>query len=234
MRRLPRPGRGFSLIDMAILLTVLSILATIMVPRQMERLRNRMAEGAVQQMVAIFDAAKWHWYDNQDAGGNPWPGGGPGPSAVPGKPCSINENQAKAALRNSGFLGNATNFENPWRRPYRLFGEGHYSDELYTTANNCWFTIATEIPQEIEGLFRLYVPNGSCNVPGQNWCPYYPGSVPTGYVRCCGRVPRPGREVKLNESLDAWVPNPDDTRVPCSPFHAAPQIPAPGATCPGP
>ncbi len=62
MRELRRPTSiGLTLIDMAIALGVMSILAAVIVPNALEFARKRQVEAAVRQTHSILDAAKWFW-----------------------------------------------------------------------------------------------------------------------------------------------------------------------------
>jgi type II secretory pathway pseudopilin PulG len=57
-------SRGFTLIDLAIILAVMSILAAVVVPGQISMLHGAKAEVTARQIAAIQDAARWVVYLN--------------------------------------------------------------------------------------------------------------------------------------------------------------------------
>ncbi|OGQ80138.1 MAG: hypothetical protein A2289_12975 [Deltaproteobacteria bacterium RIFOXYA12_FULL_58_15] len=235
-------ARGFTLIDMAIALTVLSILAAVMIPGNMSQARNRMGESAVRQIFTIFDAARWYhaysgpptteMYLNADFKYHIWPGQAPtDPSEDDPYLCRGNFVAAdvQQQLKQWNLLEGGRAFKNPWEEAYAISLDSPdkttpgYSSE---SEKNCWFTVTTAVPIDVVPMFTSYLPNAHCADVRADACPTNV-TAPEGFVRCCASIPPPGMEVKFREWMGSGVLHPHY----CSPFETeAKTVPCPDYT----
>lgn len=190
-----RSRRGFSLIELAIVLAVLAILATALTPSVVESMRSRMAEKAAADVSALQDAAKWYFVESA-------PAERPEESRWPGQVNSFGSNSyaecrtgtsstqtPRIQLTNGGYT-NPRAFSNPWGSEYELTLSGN---------PGCSLIISTNLPAEVAGAFQSFLPAAACETgPGNPTCP---GEPPPGGARCCSRIPKPGGEASVLAAL---------------------------------
>ncbi len=191
-------SRGFTLLELGIVIGVAAILAAAIVPDVIETMRNRMAEKAAADVAVIHDAARLYYVQNTTC-----PGCWPGEQTAGQCLNNFNEGNAIFQLLNGGYLtgggGPATpllvssNFrQNPWGQAYNFTV---YAPVTVVANPACLFGVATDVPQVISDAFISFLPQAACNLPGGPApCPASPtGVVPLpGNVRCCSYVPKPG------------------------------------------
>lgn len=226
MKRAARARKtvGFTLVELAIVLAVVSILAAVVVPDFIEVARNDLAEQSAREVGLILDTAKWYysnsatWNDQGDfrPGAMRWPG-----DRV--YPPDYNENGANAAedcLRGLGTALGAGNLPdgttvrincdiaylpasalvNPWDQPY----------EINLVPQMQGINVATNVPRSVAGVLRSFVPGGECEAgfnggTAPQYCfPLTPR--PAGYATCCSTIPRPGREASFEEMVTEVTP----------------------------
>jgi len=172
--------RGFTLVELGVVLAVAALLAATLLPDLVEGARVRAAERAALDVSYIHDAARWYYsqttaYTSGATGLIPdtWPGQSssgtcllpPGADPFP-------------LLVQNGFL--AYRQQNPWGLPYEAV-------TVDIPGGGCMFQVNTEVPVEAGGTLESLLPQGRCrNSPGCS-----PSTIP-GYVRCCSSVTRPG------------------------------------------
>jgi prepilin-type N-terminal cleavage/methylation domain-containing protein len=195
-----RLERGFTLLEMGIVLAVAAILAAVVLPDFIETQRNKMAERAAEGLGVVFDAARWFrlqepggiWPGEDSPGSNPESCTIGGPTPTPG---AGNFKNALSSDVGRGYVASGWNdptstlYANPW-------GESLDPDLWRANPTSlCMLRINTSVPKVVENAFIAYVPQGKCNDITPTACD---SIVPrTGYSRCCGFVPPPGVEAAL-------------------------------------
>jgi prepilin-type N-terminal cleavage/methylation domain-containing protein len=91
-----RRRRGFTLIELAIVMAVLAALTAAVAPVAIRQVEIRYAQRCGREMAAIQDAAKWYYVDTRS-----WP-------------------PDLATLRAQGYLHSAWGEATPWGTPYQL------------------------------------------------------------------------------------------------------------------
>ncbi|MEE8409912.1 MAG: type II secretion system protein [Myxococcota bacterium] len=227
-----RRGRGFTLIDMAVAMSILAILSAVLVPALSQKARNRQAEAAVEQVQLIVHAAKWYWHA-EDA----WPG------QTSSSECgNINwwdttaqnkiNNASRADLHQPGYLPGFDFDNNPWGKPYHLDQVGTGDADPMGDIYNCWLRISLDLPTNQIAAVEPFYPNLQCRSQTGNGC--WRNLTPaTGFERCCIHIPRPGREPNLWYSImdmDQIIP----LLIPCSPWASNPgyRPDVPSEACP--
>ncbi|MEL6759257.1 MAG: type II secretion system protein, partial [Myxococcota bacterium] len=191
MVRFRQSKRGFTLIEMAIVLSVISILVAVVAPDFIEIARNDLAEQSAGEVTAIFDAAKWSYHESSPM--NPesmhWPGD-PDADSVENGPRGIED-----CL--TGMGGGCVRMlppsalRNPWDQNY----------EAYIDPPSGGLIVRTNVPTSVAGVMRSYMPGGECAAPynggvAPGFCNTGP-PAPPGMTRCCGMIPKPGNEASI-------------------------------------
>jgi len=203
--RLPRrrapADRGFTLLELGIVLAVSAILAAVVMPDFIESQRNKMAERAGDDVAGLFDAARWYWLDRAFGQVGVWPGQQSAINCVE----YYDQPRAKRDLFNNGYVAtnpddpNATGFANAWFEKYGF-------DTFQATPNApCMLRLSTNVPEVIAKAYIAFLPQARCQSdPGGRGLPIGPcgaGSAPgTGFVRCCGMIPPPGAATYVTNS----------------------------------
>lgn len=196
-RALARP-RGFTLMELGIVIGVSAILAAAIVPDIIEVMRNRMAEKAASDVVALHDAARLFFVMGPDT---------TRPQRWPGEQSAgqCNNNFTVANYRfemiNFGFLSSglgpnapptstAPNFMlNPWGIPYDVSLYAPVS--AITTTPACLFGVTTNVPVSIANSFIAHLPQAACD----GACPPSLTAVPLGFRRCCSFTSKPSAQL---------------------------------------
>ncbi len=179
-------ARGYTLIELAIVLSIMAIIAGIVVPDFIEMANSRMAERMAREVVYLTDSARWWYIAN---GSVNWPGEGGGCNETAAGVGTDND------LTGSGYVTPAQLF-NPWG--------GAYNVTVDQVAGDCYFIISTCVQDQLAGPFVTYVPFSRCGA-ALAWCPQNCGA---GFDRCCGRVLKPSVVAALSGSIAAG--NEDD------------------------
>lgn len=184
-----RRARGFTLVELAIVLAVMAILTAAISPALIESARTRMAERAADDASRIHDASKWFFVESAPAGSPAqarWPGETTPQTCTtqPGSPDSQTE------LVSAGYLTSSA-LTNPWGNPYEV--------RLVAGASpgRCALRVSTVLPSAVTGAFTALLPAGECGAS----CGGAP--VPGGFSRCCTRIPKPGGEASVTAALNA-------------------------------
>lgn len=180
-------SRGFSLIELGIVLGVSAILATAVLPDVIQAARDKMAERAAADVGVIQDAARWYFIqtlnDKLPANRGVWPGES-GPNS-----CNMAVDGI-ARLVSRGYLTSAP--KNPWDFPYKValvqqatLGSGGIDP-------GCNFEVSTEVPKAVRTSFKNIVPLGQCNdqLDAKFKCKGTPSS--SDNVVCCSFINKPG------------------------------------------
>jgi len=195
-------NRGFTLLELGIVIGVAAILTAAIVPDLIETMRNRMAEKAAADVAVIHDAARLFYIQNTFLGPGRWPGEN---SVGQCKDSFDGIGKAKQELLMGGYLTGgggpanplltAENFmTNPWGKPLEMTV---YAPTA-STSPACLFGVATDVPEVISRAFISFLPQAACNAAGGGGpCPPTTGGgAPTaGFVRCCSYVPKPGATI---------------------------------------
>lgn len=196
--------RGFTLIEMAVVVAIVAILAAAFIPDLIEAARTRMAEKAAEDVGKIQSAAQWYFAESVNLGApdeGRWPGEGTSPlSAVNGNRTCVARaapDSAQDQLIADGYLQPAA-FANPWNTPYfvRLTPGAAVPTEV------CAFSVSTALPTVIANSFRSFLPQAAC-VPN-NDC-LAAAAVP-GTSCCTSTIPKPGAEASFKYLTDTWIP----------------------------
>ena len=185
--------RAFTLVELAIVLAVISVVAAYVTPNFIELARGQLAERAAEDMLTLQDAARWFYHDSPGPGMDPkdtrWPG-----ESAPGS-CNVAGVTPEAELTDGNYITEPA-LTNPWDRPYRL--------DLWTPTpmnrNNCRFQIVTEVPAGMGPQIMSTVPLSHCEraLGDPNACP---GNPPSGFDLCCSRLVKPGFEASEDDVL---------------------------------
>lgn len=178
--------RGFTLVELAIVLAVISVVAAYVTPDFIELAKTKLADRAAEDMMEIQDAARWFYHDSPGPGMDPqnmrWPGE-TGPNT-----CATAGSTPQAELTVGRYL-EPTQLINPWGKPYQT--------SLWTPTparpQNCRFQIVTEVPAALAPILMTRVPLCVCErAAGQpDACP---GTPAAGEDLCCTRLVKPGFE----------------------------------------
>jgi len=194
-RRVARP-LGFTLLELGIVIGVSAILAAAIVPDLIETMRNKMAERASADVAVIHDAARLFYIENVVLPLR-WPGelsaGQCNNTFVPGNATAqllLGGYLAGGTGTNTPLLGSANFMMNPWGQAYDPVLYAPVG--LVVARPACLFGIATNVPAAISEGFVSFLPQASCVVGA---CPPGIAAVPTGFVRCCSYVPKPGTAI---------------------------------------
>jgi general secretion pathway protein G len=195
-----RRPRGFTLLELGIVLGVAAILAAAVAPDFIESMRNKMAEKAAADVALVHDAARWFYLESGRATGTyRWPG------ENGFNECTNNYQPGKARfdLLINGYLAGGgpadplnapPNFlRNPWGQGYDMV---LIQPPPTVMQVGCLFGIATNLPEAVSDGFIAFLPQAACNTPAGSPCPPNPSvAVPAGMRRCCSFVPKPGVEM---------------------------------------
>lgn len=147
--------RGFTLIELTVVLAVMAVLMATMAPDFIQTTRIRLGKEMAQDITHIQDAASWFFLTN--------PLGYPAP-AWPGSPgaCAADNATVRAALFGSQII-TAAQFTNPWQTGYTV--------RVLMSGGNCVFRVGTSIPSSLTPYFVTNMPNSRCNATTPNaWC----------------------------------------------------------------
>lgn len=202
--RRTRARRGFTLLELGIVIGVAAILAAAIVPDIIETMRNRMAEKAAGDVALVHDAARLFYVQNTNFP-NRWPG-----ENASGF-CATNFSRGKFLndMLGGGYLtggGSPVNplavglefLQNPWGQAYEV---SVYAPSAVANPA-CLFGVSTSVPGTVSNAFIAYLPQASCGL----GCPPPAAALPAGFVRCCSFVPKPG--ANLLQACNGKVPVP--------------------------
>jgi prepilin-type N-terminal cleavage/methylation domain-containing protein len=160
-------ARGFTLVELGVVLAVVAIIAGIVVPGYLEISRNRLADRVVEDVKTITKAARLFFLNSarDDVYAARWPGMTTGCAVVPG-------DSPIAELQRTGYLRNDIALADPWGNPY--------ISSVTAPANGCRLQITTannSIPTALQPILQARL--------AQITCTTAPGT-------CTVSAPRPG------------------------------------------
>lgn len=197
--------RGFTLIEMAVVVAIVAVLAAAFIPDLVEAARTRMAEKAAEDVGRIQSAAQWYFAESVNLGSpdeGRWPGEGTSPlSASNGNRTCVARGAPQSPqdqLVADGYL-QLSAFTNPWNTPYfvRLTPGAAVPTEV------CGLSVSTALPTVIANSFRSFLPQAPACVPN-NDC-VTAGMAP-GTSCCTSTIPKPGAEASFKYLTDTWIP----------------------------
>ncbi|MHB8872380.1 MAG: prepilin-type N-terminal cleavage/methylation domain-containing protein [Myxococcaceae bacterium] len=198
-----RGNRGFTLLELGIVIGVAAILAAAIVPDVIETMRNKMAEKAAADVAIIHDTARLYFlqYTPTTGPGPGGPGRWPGENAV--GQCNVPAFQpgsAKNQLAAGGYIKAIDEWpKNPWGNPYTMAVYAPNTLPLVGAPPACLFGVVTDLPHAVSEAFISFLPQAACNPLGASGpCTIDVGGGPPPapplppLVRCCSFVPKPG------------------------------------------
>ena len=193
-----RASRGFTLLELGVVLGVSAILAAALVPDIVEASRTKMAERAAEQAESIRDAARGYFVQSAGSVGGSIP-----PNTWPGQRssllCTLNPGTDPISLLvGKGLLAGRP--DHPWSGEARTYSISLRSPPL-NSGTGCMLQITTDIPVALAEGFVNALPQAGCNSGATpNFCqltgsppvPALPVLDPARFTRCCVLVPKPG------------------------------------------
>jgi prepilin-type N-terminal cleavage/methylation domain-containing protein len=171
--------RGFTLIELGLVIAVSGVLAMTLVPSLLKRAQAKQAQLVVDQVQIIQEAARWGFVEH------------PGEPMWLGQPALEDcQGNAGQALLEAGYLAPGALTRNPWSKPYTAaVVEGHADHP-----GRCHLRVSTEVPDGVHNLFRRSLPAVHCDEPIN------------GMRRCYADIAPPGNPLKL-QALENWKRN---------------------------
>ena len=199
VRRQPS-RRGFTLIELGIVIGVTAVLAAAIVPEIIETMRNGAAQKAAADVSVIHDSARLFFIQNPTA-----PRRWPGESAAGS--CTLSSANFTVEMTGGGYLRSARPANasgwcrgqpnrpppndplcNPWYQDYEV---SVYAP-LGAATPACLFAVSTFVPTSIANIFIEYLPQAMCG----SGCPNPSGATtPAGFSRCCSFATKPGAAI---------------------------------------
>jgi len=202
--------RGFTLIELGIVIAITAVIAAVVVPDFIEMARNQLAKKAAVQVADLLEGARWSFHRTAVTADDPSAALWPGESTV---------GQCPGGVDPLDFLGPEGQALNPWgkefhgrlrqgaahggppadaRENYALNGpgpDGNGPDIINPGARNCALMITTEVPARVATVFQTYLPGAGCG----GGCPG--GGASPGFVICCSQIPKPGIAASLSNAI---------------------------------
>jgi len=198
-------GRGFTLIELGVVLAVISIMAAAVMVDVVEIFKNRAAQNNAEELYVLQQAAKDFFHgtikdgDIVDPLNARWPGeGGPQTCATVANSQPAITNAILQDLKDQDYLKQDFAGKNAWDQPYIIDlkpGAGHgggHAGQVF----DCAMWVATDVPTEVAGVIETYLPLGKCSGCGS--------ASAAGYTRCCTQIPKPGIEASMALAKDAF------------------------------
>lgn len=196
-----RISRAFTIIELAVVMAVASIIAAIVLPDFIETARNDLAEQTGVQMAELMGSARQFFHTTGLQASDPffarWPG--EADMAPAGPNCSAGVDGADVELVDERLV-RMGDLSNPWQKPYYFTLQGARGA---SQPFPCRFIISTDVPQQISLALTAQLPGAACNAAGGggggggNRCPNIGQKPPPNFQRCCFGSPRPGVEASL-------------------------------------
>lgn len=187
-----RPPRGFTLIELGIVIGVTAILAAAIVPDIIETMRNRMAEKAAADVIALHDSARLFFAQNT-VRPRRWPG------ETSAGQCNVGWtfDNFKIDMIGGGYLSTGSGPANPFAAVANTFMQNPwgytYDVSVYAPAGAvtpaCLFTVSTVVPTSVSTSFIAFLPQATCG----GGCPGV--APPAGFSRCCSYATKPSAGV---------------------------------------
>lgn len=176
--------RGYTLVELALVLTVVSVMAAVVAPDFIAMARNDLAARSVHEITRIVETARWHYY-HSDPGDPTRPRTWPTTDTLgrvemsPDAGSCLQDSTGGCARR---VLPDSM-LTNPWGRDYDV---RIVDDSL---------VVQTLVPEEVSGVLETRLPGGVCGNE-HRYCGF--GELPKGFRACCAVVPRPGLDPGLD------------------------------------
>lgn len=188
--RLKRPShRGFTLLELGVVIGIITVLSAAVLPSVLEAARTRMASRAAEEVQLIQEAARWY-YLNPAAFKDPtWPGQLAGTCTQTKDPLQelIDSGAVARSAPDPANPAAAATLRNPWNQPYltRLA-----TSMAGGTADGCMLQVSNWVQTNVAPAFADSV-QGSCNDGADTPCGATP-PAPQGEFRwCCAFTARP-------------------------------------------
>jgi prepilin-type N-terminal cleavage/methylation domain-containing protein len=205
-------ARGFTLIELGVVLAVISIMAAAVMVDVVEIFKNRAAQNNAEELYVIQQAAKDFFHatikgddDKIDPLNAHWPGEGGAQT------CATVANSQPAItqailqdLKDEQYLKADFAGKNAWDQSYiiDLMPGGGNGGGPAAKVFDCAFWIATDVPSEVAGVIETYLPLGKCG--GAAAAGGCGNAAIAGYTRCCTQIPKPGIEASMALAKDAF------------------------------
>ena len=115
-----RRARGFTLIELMVVVTIIGILAALIVPRVVGRTDDARAAAARQDIAQLMQALKLYRLDN-----GRYPSNAQGLQALVAKPA---QEPVPPNWKPGGYLDSSTVRKDPWGNPYQYLNPGLHGE----------------------------------------------------------------------------------------------------------
>lgn len=175
--------RGYTLIELAIVLAVSSIMLAVVAPDFIAMTRVSLAEQSATEMTRVVEAAKWYYHEsNRDdpALERVWPGQASAGDEVSDR--TVRECLRGERPRCARRVVPDELLTNPWGQPYVLH------------VRNDTLVVESHVPDAVTGVLEASLPGALCDATDL-YCGF--GVAPAGFRACCSVSPRPGVEASI-------------------------------------
>ncbi|MEN9796990.1 MAG: hypothetical protein RL653_686 [Pseudomonadota bacterium] len=184
-------ARGFTLLELGIVIGVITVLSAALLPSVLEAARGRMAARAADEAKLVLEAGRW-FYLNPTGLGAPmrWPGQVPNSACVQGQEPLLELINTGALPRSAPDPANPAappTIRNPWNHPYVT--------QLTLPPNGglvegCVLRVSSWVAVNVAPAFKEAI-EGACNEGNEMPCGVQPAAPQGEWRWCCAYAQQP-------------------------------------------
>jgi type II secretory pathway pseudopilin PulG len=189
--RLNRPSsRGFTLLELGLVVGIITVLSAALLPSLLEAARGRMAARAGEEVKLLLEAGRW-FYLNPPNLSSPmrWPGQVAGSCVQNQEPLQelINTGAVPRSAPDPANPAAAPTVRNPWNHPYVTSLTLPPNGGL---VEGCVLRVSTWVAVNVAPAFKEAV-EGACNEGADSPCGIQPATPPGEWRWCCAYAQQP-------------------------------------------